>query len=72
PYFPCIHLQPIYRDRFGYSEGSFPVAEHASERSLALPFYSTMPEEHVKTVVAALTEFLPTLSRNSRTLAATA
>src|SRR5690606_12879526 len=24
-YFPCIHLQPFYRDRFGFKCGDFPI-----------------------------------------------
>ena len=36
-YFPCIHLQPFYRERFGFAAGSFPIAERepADDR---LPF----------------------------------
>lgn len=41
-YFPCIHLQPCYRDRFGYEPGSFPIAESASQRTIALPFFTEM------------------------------
>ncbi|MCA9306142.1 MAG: DegT/DnrJ/EryC1/StrS family aminotransferase [Phycisphaerales bacterium] len=41
-YFPCIHLQPCYRERFGTHEGSFPIAESASQRTIALPFYTDM------------------------------
>ena len=29
-YMPCIHLMPHYRERFGFAEGQFPVAEDAS------------------------------------------
>jgi perosamine synthetase len=42
PYLPCIHLQPYWRERFGTSEGMFPVAESASRRSLALPFHTQL------------------------------
>ena len=37
-YLPCIHLFPHLRE-LGYREGQFPVAEAASARSLALPFF---------------------------------
>ncbi len=40
PYFPCIHLQPFYRERFGYAPGQFPIAESVSQRTIALPFYT--------------------------------
>ena len=38
-YFPCIHLQPFYREKFGFKPGLFPIAESVSQRTLALPFY---------------------------------
>jgi len=47
PYFVPIHLQPYYRERFGYKMGDFPVAEHVAETTLAIPFYTEMPEEQV-------------------------
>jgi perosamine synthetase len=53
-YLPCIHLQPFYRERFGFRGGEFPVAESVSARSLALPFFPAMTEEQVERVVEAL------------------
>jgi perosamine synthetase len=53
-YLPCIHLQPLYRERFGRREGEFPVAERAARRSLGLPFYTRMTEDEVELVCAAL------------------
>jgi perosamine synthetase len=57
-YLPCIHLQPFFRERFGFKGGEYPVAERASSRSLALPFYTTMPESQVDRVCTALAEAL--------------
>ena len=45
-YLPCIHLFPHLRE-LGYREGQFPVAEAASARSLALPFFPAMSEAQV-------------------------
>ena len=53
-YLPCIHLQPFYRERFGYRGGEFPVAEAVAARSLALPFFTTMGESEVDRVAEAL------------------
>jgi perosamine synthetase len=53
-YMPCIHLMPHYRERFGFSEGQFPVAEDASTRLLALPFFTAMGEAEVERVSDAL------------------
>ncbi len=50
PYFTPIHLQPIYRQRFGYQHGSFSVTEHLGEVSLALPFSGVMTEDQVEYV----------------------
>jgi dTDP-4-amino-4,6-dideoxygalactose transaminase len=56
PYFPPIHLQPFYRDRFGFRPGDFPVSEAAGDRCLALPFFTTMREAQVDEVCDALRE----------------
>ena len=61
-YMPCIHLMPHYRERFGYREGQFPVAEDASARLLALPFFAAMGEAQVERVTAALGAALERLS----------
>jgi dTDP-4-amino-4,6-dideoxygalactose transaminase len=53
-YLPCIHLMPHYRERFGFREGQFPVAEAVSVRSLALPFFTAMGEAEVARVTSAL------------------
>jgi perosamine synthetase len=41
-YFPCIHLQPAYRELFGFEQGAFPVAEHVAQRTIALPFSTVL------------------------------
>jgi perosamine synthetase len=57
-YLPCIHLLPPYRERFGFEGGEFPIAERVSERSLALPFFTSMTEGQVDRVCTALGEAL--------------
>ena len=52
-YLPCIHLFPHLRE-LGWREGQFPVAEEASARSLALPFFPSMTESQVARVCEAL------------------
>lgn len=54
PYLPSIHLFSFYKDRFGFKEGDFPVAESVSRSSLALPFYIGLKENDVKYIVAKL------------------
>jgi perosamine synthetase len=58
PYLPSIHLQPFYRERFGYREGMLPVSEDASARTLALPFHARLPAEDQELVVDALARAL--------------
>ena len=41
-YMPSIHLMGFYRERFGFRKGQFPVAEDASARLLALPFFAAI------------------------------
>jgi perosamine synthetase len=53
-YFPCIHLQPFYREKFGFEKGMFPVAESVSHRTIALPFYNRMDETQVELVTHTL------------------
>ncbi|MFQ6111749.1 MAG: DegT/DnrJ/EryC1/StrS family aminotransferase [Nitrospinota bacterium] len=43
-YFPPIHLQPLYRERFGYEPGAFPVTEAVAATTLALPFFTDIGE----------------------------
>jgi perosamine synthetase len=52
-YLPCIHLFPHLRE-LGYREGQFPVAEAASARSLALPFFPAIAEAQVERVCQEL------------------
>lgn len=54
PYMPVIHLQPFYREKFGYAPGDFPIAEDVAARSLALPFYPSMTRDEVERAVETL------------------
>ncbi|MEN3342204.1 MAG: perosamine synthetase [Actinomycetota bacterium] len=54
-YLPSIHLQAYMRERYGFREGLCPVAEDASSRTLALPFFTSLErdaQEHVAEVLA--------------------
>jgi perosamine synthetase len=59
-YLPCIHTMPPYRERFGFRGGEFPVAERVADRSLALPFFTSITEEQVERVCTALAGALET------------
>jgi perosamine synthetase len=55
-YMPAIHLMRHYRERFGFEPGQFPVAEDASDRLLALPFFPEITEAQIDRVCEALAE----------------
>lgn len=42
-----IHLQPIYREIFGYEEGSYPAAEELSKTCLSIPIYPNITPEEI-------------------------
>jgi perosamine synthetase len=54
PYLPAIHLLSFYRERFGHTEGDFPVCEDVAARSLALPFFPQLTDGEAEQVVEAL------------------
>ena len=64
-YFYPIHLLPLYREKFGYKRGDFPVAEAASRQSLALPFFNRLTREEVERVARCLREVLSEVDRHS-------
>ena len=53
-YFAPIHLQPFYREQFGFHPGMFPIAESVSQRTIALPFYNDLPTEDIDLVCQTL------------------
>jgi dTDP-4-amino-4,6-dideoxygalactose transaminase len=68
-YFPPIHLQPFYRQRFGFKPGDFPVSEEMGRRCLALPFSGAMTDVQVDTVCGALGEVLVEAEKARRAIA---
>jgi dTDP-4-amino-4,6-dideoxygalactose transaminase len=50
-HFPALHLEPYYRERFGYRPGMCPVAESVSARTLSLPLSSGLTDAAVHAVI---------------------
>ncbi len=52
-----IHLQPIYRQAYGYQEGTFPETEKICSQVLSLPMYPDLPMANVDVIVDRVCEF---------------
>lgn len=48
--FRVIHLMKYYREKYGYSQGDFPVAEMIGDRTITLPFYPKLTKKEVTTI----------------------
>lgn len=59
-YFPPIHLQPFYVEKFGYKSGDYPVTEKICERTVALPFYGDLSENDVSYITDNLKQAVET------------
>jgi dTDP-4-amino-4,6-dideoxygalactose transaminase len=68
-YFPPIHLQPVYRNRFGFRPGDFPVSEEMGRRCLALPFFGAMTDPQIDNVCGVLGEVLAEAETARRAIA---
>ena len=53
-HFIPVHMHPYYKNRYGYKEGDFPVAEGIYKRIISLPLYPKMTEEDVQYVIDAV------------------
>jgi len=52
-----LHLQPALRERLGYPEGAFRVAEARAREQLSLPMYAELERAQVEEVAAAVADF---------------
>jgi dTDP-4-amino-4,6-dideoxygalactose transaminase len=55
-HFIPLHLQPHFRERFGFAGGDFPNAEDAFRRTISLPIYPSMTEDEIEHVVDSVTQ----------------
>ena len=55
-YFSPIHQQPYIRERFGSTDGQFPVTESIAQRTIALPFHNELTPAQIEQVVTTLSE----------------
>jgi dTDP-4-amino-4,6-dideoxygalactose transaminase len=57
-HFRALHLQPFYRETYGFQPGQLPVAEDATDRILSLPVYPAMTDGDVADTIAAVTKVI--------------
>ncbi len=53
-----IHLQPVYKDAFGFGPGSYPESEALSNRLLSLPIFPSLKDEEVDYICEQIREHL--------------
>jgi len=49
-----VHLQPYYRDNYGFKRGDYPNAEYYYEHELSIPMYPRMTDEEVNYVIESI------------------
>ncbi len=57
-HFIPLYRHPVYRDRFGYREEQFPMAERIYEGLLSLPLYPKMTNQDAADVIAAVEDIV--------------
>jgi len=46
-----LHLQPFFKNKFGYKKGNFPITEKYYQGAITLPLFPKMTTKDVKTVI---------------------
>ena len=52
-----IHLQPVYKQMFGFKEGLLPVTEKCCREVIAIPMFADITMDQMKYVVESVKEF---------------
>jgi UDP-4-amino-4,6-dideoxy-N-acetyl-beta-L-altrosamine transaminase len=53
-----VHLQPYYKELFGFKPGAYPEAEKYYEETLSLPLFPAMTDSDIKRVIEAVISLL--------------
>jgi dTDP-4-amino-4,6-dideoxygalactose transaminase len=57
-HFIPLHIQPYWRDRYGFKPDDFPIALDCYRRAVSLPIYSKMTDDDVERVIKTVPEIL--------------
>lgn len=49
-----VHLQPYYRNNYGFKKGDYPNAEYYYEHELSIPMYPKMSDEEVNYIIQSI------------------
>lgn len=60
-----IHLQPYYREEYGYQEGDYPVSEEYYQSEISIPMYPSMSDDDVTRVIESVNSVFNELKRGS-------
>ena len=52
-----VHLQPFYKNKYGYERGDYPVAEKYYDGALSLPLYPTLKGYEQEKVISLVKKF---------------
>ena len=55
-HFIPVHKQPYYKERYGYKDSDYPVANRVFDQSLSLPIFPDMSDEEVEYVIKNMLE----------------
>ncbi len=56
-YFNPVHLKTIYKNKYGYKEGSLPKSEHLSKTVLTLPLYPSLSKKELNFIISVIKSF---------------
>lgn len=61
--FPPIHLQPIYREKFCYKTGDFPISERIYKTFIDIPCWAGMDKARMNRVISCVNDAIRTSRR---------
>ena len=53
-YYPPVHLQPYYKENYGYKEGDMPSSERNLKREICLPIFVDITDEQLNYVIESV------------------
>jgi len=53
-HYMSLHMHPFYKNKFGYKEGDFPIAEKYYQRAITMPIFPGMRDKDVQYVIKSL------------------